>query len=103
MTDKALFIPLKTAYFNQFEDGSKTDELRAYGKRWNEKTCAVGRRAVISKGYGKQRRLHGVVSGFEVRPGTMFGEPDRTAIKECFGTLLIQIARITVKLDGVRA
>ena len=30
----ALFIPLKTAYYDAFVDGSKTVEYRRYGKGW---------------------------------------------------------------------
>lgn len=40
---KPLFVPLKTEYYEAFADGSKREELRRYGPRWNEKTCAVGR------------------------------------------------------------
>jgi len=57
----ALFIPLKRQFFEEFADGSKTCEYRVYGPRWNERTCAVGRRVILSLGYGKQRRLTGVV------------------------------------------
>lgn len=64
---KPLFIPLKTEYFNAFEDGSKTVEYRPYGPRWNERTCPVGRDVVLSCGYGKHRRLRGTVTGFERR------------------------------------
>jgi len=30
---KPLFIPLKTIYYEAFKDGSKTEELRRYGKK----------------------------------------------------------------------
>ena len=46
----ALFIPLKTAYFEAFRAGTKTVEFRLYGPRWNERTCPVGRSVVLSKG-----------------------------------------------------
>lgn len=64
MSDKALFIPLKTEYYRAFENGSKTTERRIYGKRWNENTCKVGRKVTLSKGYGKSERMHRVVTGF---------------------------------------
>lgn len=64
---KPLFIPLKAEYYAAFAQGSKSVEYRRYGSRWNERTCAVGRRVVISKGYGKQARRQGVVVGFERR------------------------------------
>lgn len=57
-----VFIPLKTEYYEAFCDGSKTVEYRQYGPRWNERTCQVGRRVTISKGYGKQTDWRGVAS-----------------------------------------
>lgn len=60
---KPLFIALKSAYYEAFADGSKTIEYRKYGPRWNERTCTVGRRVTLSKGYGKQNRLSGVITG----------------------------------------
>jgi len=65
MTDKPLFIPLKTEFYELFERGEKTEEYRLYGSRWNENTCTVGRAVTLSKGYGKQNRLTGVVKGFQ--------------------------------------
>lgn len=67
--EKPLFIPLKTVFFEQFEDGSKTHEYRKAGGRWNAKTCRVGRAVVLSKGYGKAHRLTGAVDSFEESPG----------------------------------
>jgi hypothetical protein len=64
---KPLFIPLKTEYFEAFKAGTKTTEYRAYGSRWNERTCSVGRAVVLSKGYGKGNRLTGVVVAFQKR------------------------------------
>lgn len=61
---KPLFIPLKAEYFEAFKAGTKTTEYRVYGPRWNERTCAIGRPVVLSKGYGKAHRLTGTVAGF---------------------------------------
>lgn len=97
---KPLFIPLKTEYFEGFADGSKTNELRRYGARWNEKTCQIGRPAVLSKGYGKGNRLNAVVTDFEKRRGTDFGGLGRIAIKACYGTLDVDIAIISVKVEA---
>jgi hypothetical protein len=63
---KALFIPLKAEFFAAFADGSKTVEFRRYGPRWNERTCWPGRAVVLSRGYGRQHRLTGVVTWFRV-------------------------------------
>lgn len=64
MTEKALFIPLCTEWFRAFEAGTKNIEYREYGARWNERTCRIGRAAVLSHGYGKSARLARQVSGF---------------------------------------
>lgn len=64
MVEKPLFIPLKTPYFEAFLRGTKNTEYRLYGPRWNERTCRIGRRVVLSLGYGKKARLAGVVSDF---------------------------------------
>lgn len=58
---KPLFIPLTTYWYAEFKAGRKTIELRKYGKRWNEKTCLVGRAVILSRGYGKQDRLERVI------------------------------------------
>ena len=64
MSVKPLFIPLKTQWFRQFETGEKETEYRAYGPRWNERTCAIGREAVLSHGYSGER-LQRRVAGFK--------------------------------------
>jgi hypothetical protein len=65
IVSKALFIPLKREWFEAFKNGRKFREMRPYGPRWNHKTCYVGRRVVISMGYGKQHRLNGTIIDFE--------------------------------------
>lgn len=52
---KPLFIPLKTEFFRAFESGAKIVEYRAYGPRWNERTCMPGRSVVLSHGYSGDR------------------------------------------------
>lgn len=61
---KALFIPLKAEFFEAFESGAKTVEYRKAGPRWNSETCKVGRKVVLSYGYGIARRLSGTITGF---------------------------------------
>jgi len=83
----ALFIPLKREYFEAFERGEKEFEYREYGPRWNERTCRIGRPVVLSMGYGKARRLRGVVNFFDTSatpsllPGwsACYGDNHRTA------------------------
>lgn len=92
----ALFIPLKKEYFEAFERGEKTEEYRIYGPRWNERTCAIGRPVVLSCGYGKARRLRGVVVSFTedrhpfLLPGWL----------ECYGSALgVRAARIGIQIS----
>lgn len=81
VAEKPLFIPLKREFFDAFKTGAKTTEFRQYGPRWNERTCRVGRPVVISLGYGKQNRLHGVIEGF-----SRSKEPTRSAAwLACYG------------------
>jgi len=96
---KPLFIPLKTKYYNAFKDGTKTEELRRYGPRWNYDTCTAGREVVISKGYGKGNRLTGKIYSFKKQHGTLFGQTYREAIQDVYGTLDIQIACLSIRLD----
>lgn len=103
---KPLFVPLKTEYWQQFRDGTKRDELRLYGPRWNERTCAVGREVTLSKGYGKIGRMTGRVRAFKRQHGSTFGSTYREAIQAVYGTLDVEIACISIDLrpnTGVKA
>lgn len=62
--EKPLFIPLRGEWYDKIESGEKAAEYRAYGPRWNEKTCRVGRRVTVSRGYGTKRRLQKAVASF---------------------------------------
>ena len=76
---KPMFIALKGQYFDAFKAGTKTVEYRRYCKRWDERTCSIGRPIVLSRGYSKRDRLTGVISGFEVR------HMDSTEWVDCYG------------------
>jgi hypothetical protein len=78
---KPLFIPLKTEFFEAFENGTKDTEYRLYGPRWNERTCSIGRQVVLSHGYGTKRRLRGVVIGFEASHAPTWTD----AWRKCYG------------------
>lgn len=97
---KTLFIPLKTEYYQKFESGEKRDELRAYGIRWNEKTCVIGRPVTLSKGYGKQNRISGVITGFKKQHGSTFGKTYQGSIMEIYGTIDKWIAVISINILG---
>ena len=76
--------------------GFDSPPRRAYGPRWNERTCQVGRDVVLSKGYGKQNRMAGKISRFKKQHGSLFGGGYRAAILDVFGTLDIDIACISI-------
>lgn len=95
---KPLFIPLKTEYYNAFADGSKRDELRLYGPRWNEKTCQVGREVMLSKGYGKGSRMTGRIWNFKKQHGSLFGSGYKAAIIAVYGTLDVEVAVISITI-----
>lgn len=63
---RPIFIPLKGVHFDAFADGSKKNEYRLAGGAYNERTCPPGRPAVLSRGYGKHRRLLALIQDFEV-------------------------------------
>ena len=95
-TGSALFIPLKREYFEAFERGEKEFEYREYGPRWNERTCRLGRPVVLSMGYGKARRLRGVVNFFDTS-ATPSLLPGWSA---CYGDNHRSAAIIGVKLNN---
>jgi hypothetical protein len=86
-------------YYHAFERGEKTDELRLYGPRWNEKTCRIGRAVTLSKGYGTQHRLHGTIAAFKRQHGSTFEGTYKAAIMERYKTLDVWVAVISVSLD----
>ena len=98
---KPLFIPLNTKFYNAFVDGSKREELRRYGPRWNENTCQVGREVILSKGYGKASRMTGKIWKFKRQHGSLFGSTYKAAILSVYGTLDIEIACISIELHIV--
>lgn len=62
---KSLFIALKAKFYWMFWRKEKEWEYRQYGPRWNERTCFVGRPAVLSLGYGKKHRIHTKIAEFK--------------------------------------
>lgn len=74
---KPLFIPLRSWAFSLFYCGTKNIEYRAYGPRWNEKTCTPGRPVTLSNGYRKERRLSATIKEFSTLPGHLAPEAVR--------------------------
>lgn len=94
--EKPLFIPLKREFFEAFEAGTKAHEYRRHGTRWNEETCRIGRRVVISLGYGKQRRRTGTVISFDLCHTPQF----LPGWIECYGDTHSSAAMIGIELDA---
>lgn len=96
MTTKPLFIPLKAEHYDAFARGDKTCERRLYGPRWNERTCPVGRKVVLSRGYGKKHRMHGHIASFLQDMLAHFTDDTREALLGCYpkagdDTMIIEI------------
>lgn len=91
----SLFIPLRAEYFDAFARGSKTYEYRKRGPRWNAETCTIGRRVVLSRGYGKAHRLTGTITGFhyDTTPSRIPGW------LECYGQSAGDAACIRIAVD----
>lgn len=91
---KALFIPLKGEFFDAFARGEKRTEYRLRGKRWNLDTCALGRAVILSRGYGKSKRLTGRIVGccYDHLPSRLPGW------LECYGPGGCAVC-ITIELD----
>ncbi|MDF1565283.1 MAG: hypothetical protein P1V51_19760 [Deltaproteobacteria bacterium] len=97
--EKALFIPLMGVYYDAFEMGIKTNELREYGHRFNERTCRLGRRVLLSRGYGKARRMEGTIVSFRKIPARQLRQADQISFEVIYGTLDADAADIGIELD----
>jgi len=97
---KPLFIPLKTKFFEAFERGDKNTEYRLEGPRWNAKTCKIGRRVILARGYGKRHRLYGCVESisYDHCPATNI-----PGWLECYGSLAGTAICIKIRLDPRQA
>jgi hypothetical protein len=59
---KPLFVPVYKSVFAAFVAGTKRDEWRPYGVRWNERTLITGRGMILSCGYSGPRLSATIVS-----------------------------------------
>lgn len=98
--EPALFIPLKTEFYEAFVAGTKREELRRYGPRWNERVCRIGRPVVLGKGYGRISRHTGRIVGFYKQHGTLFGSGYKASLQRIYGTLDFDVAVIAIDLDA---
>lgn len=94
--EKPLFIALRGEYYDAFARGEKEYEYRPRGSRWNEETCRIGRRVILSRGYGKASRMAGVITGFhfDTIPSRLPGWLD------CYGPGAGDAACIRIALTG---
>jgi len=97
---KPLFIALKSEHFISFESGGKKFEIRKYGKRWNEKTCPVGRKVILSKGYGKKHRMNGNITSFSKLSANALSERDRVVVTLIYGSLDFYVSMIGISVDS---
>lgn len=85
---KPLYFFLKTEYYEAFEAGTKTSELRAEGGQFNEVVCFPGREAFVSKGYGKKHRLPRVIVSTTIyEHGSKLPAHYRESALKLYGTL----------------
>lgn len=93
--ERPLFIPLKAEHYDAFDRGQKTEEYRQRGQRWNIETCRIGRRVILSRGYGKKHRLTGVITGchYDTLPSRLPGWLD------CYGPDAGDATVIQIQLD----
>lgn len=80
---KPLFIPIKKEYFNAFKDGTKKHEFRL-GSKWSKNNCVIGREVTLSKGYGTQERLSGVITSFEIVKVDSLSNDDACACRKLY-------------------
>lgn len=98
METKALFLPLIKKYFEAFEQGLKREEYRRPGGPWNERTCRPGRPMILSCGYGRQRRMAGEITSFEVRLVTDLAMAVQLDVRALYGNIP-SVACIGIRLQ----
>lgn len=90
-----LFVPLKREFYQAFVDGTKGEEYRPHGPRWNERTCPLGRRVTLSLGYAVKFRTRGTITGFRL-DGAITETP---AWIQCYGKKRGLAACIRIRID----
>lgn len=95
---KPLFIPLKAKHFDRFDDGSKDTERRVYGKKWNIGVLHVGRPVVLSRGYGKARRIGGKITDLRIVPFAEVAVAHHDDLLACYGEGVRQERIVEIKI-----
>ena len=94
-----LEIKVFEKYFEQWIDRKKKYEMRIYGEKWNEKTCRVGKKAIIRCGSKGLSSVSGVISGFSVVEACDLPQSDQDTIKEIWGTIDLTMACIEINIE----
>jgi hypothetical protein len=96
---EATFRPAQDQVLRGAKRDDKHSEHRLCRPRWNEKTCPPGRPILLSKGYGKQHSLQGVITEFLKRDAKTFGSTYRDSMLRLYGKLDKPTAEIRIKLE----
>jgi hypothetical protein len=88
---KPLFLPLTARYYDKFANGEKSREYRRPGGQYNPETCVAGRPVLLSRGYGTQCRMQGVITccGYS-KVQELEGE-DRRDVQAVYGPLCREV------------
>lgn len=57
--ENRLFVPLKTKFYEAFESGEKTWEIRGVNHRFNKHTVKEGRKVELRRGYSTNDTIWG--------------------------------------------
>lgn len=96
-----VFCPLKTQPYNRFKYGFKTYEMRIYGDRWNNKTCPVERRVILSKGYGNIDRTEKIITKTELKYYVELSAEDKQELRGCYPDIADHTLVILIHLGDV--
>ena len=97
--ETALFVPLVRQHFDDFKSGAKKEEFRSFGPRWNRTTCRIGRKVVLSLGYGKGNRLTGRVTSLRIGSRVTTVINARPEWKAIYGEARREVIAIGITLD----
>ena len=89
-----IFIPLKREFYDAFERREKRHEYRRESPRFNAQTCQPGRPVILSCGYGRQRRMEGIIKAYS----ESHTPQDLPGWIACYGTAPATAAIIEIEL-----
>lgn len=86
--NKNLFLPLNAEYYDAFAAGTKACEYRVLGARWNIRTVIMGRGITISRGYGKQNRMNGIIGQVQIKYFEKLATPLQARLLKIYGPII---------------